>query len=267
MKPMKSLLILTLLFISHTVSAGWYECYNFNGKVGNSPITLSFQYRPGYFGEQEKQNLNIIGCYKHDKYNNPIRLEGIYVKGSEKIILNEVGEDGMYTAYMELEQTAPNVWQGGWESLNTNKVFDMEFHLTSQLNDTDKNFAFSDIEILQAASLPDYYFTGVYTKNTGGERAYMTALKIFRKKDNTLFQTLSFEDYFDDVGNIKTIIYDHIERNTIGYADGSFQIWCDMGRMGGYYEVLLSLARNRFEVATEPVIENATEADAVPASN
>ena len=66
--------------ITTKAHAGWYDCYSFKGKVGVYNITLSFQYQPNYFGEPEKHNLNIIGCYKYDHINTPARLEAIFVK-------------------------------------------------------------------------------------------------------------------------------------------------------------------------------------------
>lgn len=78
-------IIFILLCSTSKIFAGWYATYNFEGKIGGYPISLSFQYQPDYFGEPEKQNLNIIGCYKYDHINTPIGLEGIFVKETKKL--------------------------------------------------------------------------------------------------------------------------------------------------------------------------------------
>lgn|SRR5690606_29453281 len=265
MKIYPLFVILLLAFVPQ-VYAGWYNCYNFEGKIGDYAVSLTFQYQPYYFGESEKQNLNVLGCYKYDRINTPIRLEGIFVKKTRKIILNEVGDDGNYTAYMELEETAPNVWKGGWQSLNSPKNFGIEIHLTTQLSDENPDFSFSEIEILQAESLPDYYLVGVYGKEKNSHRASMTALKIIRKNNNELFQTLDFSDYFYDVGNLKTIIYDNIELYRVGYTDDRFRLWSDVGRVGGYYEIKFDREKKRFIVSEEPLAEGADDAVEVPQS-
>lgn len=268
MKVLKSILIIILLFISDTASAGWYECYNFEGKINQSSITLSFQYLPGYFGGLETADLNLIGCYKYDRYNTPIKIRGIWEKENHLILIYELDGDDNITAFFRLEESAPGIWRGYWEDRGVGKKLQVEnrveIHLTSQLNDTKEAYAFSGVEMLQAACLPDYYFVGVYTKDSTPYRhAYMTALKIISKKDDTIFQTLNFDDYFYDIGNVRTIIYDNVELNTVGYTDGSFRIWCDAGKMGGYYDVFLSLTENKFEVAPEPFIDGVGEADPV----
>src|SRR5690606_6367107 len=250
-------------FVSSTVSAGWYECYNFKGHIDSYPVSFSLQYRPGYFGESP--DLNIIGVYKYDRHNTPIRTKGTWTKADGVMVVAELDGDGNATAFFRLEESAPGVWRGTWKLAGGDRERQVELRLTSQLDDTEQEYAFNGTEMLQAARLPDYYFVGVYAKESSPYRnAYMTALKIIRKQDNAVFQTLSFDDYFYDVGNIKTIIYDNVDGIEPGGPADSFILWCDAGRMGGYYDVTFDATANRFEIAPEPFIDGVGEPDPEP---
>src|SRR5690606_41496159 len=107
MKIYPLFVILLLAFVPQ-VYAGWYNCYNFEGKIGDYAVSLTFQYQPYYFGESEKQNLNVLGCYKYDRINTTIRLEGIFVIKTIMIIMNEDGVDGNYIDISDMVESALN---------------------------------------------------------------------------------------------------------------------------------------------------------------
>ena len=263
MNTLKTIGIIILLCLSSTVSAGWYECYNFKGSIDDYAITFSIQYRPGYFGASP--DLNTIGVYKYDRHNTPIRTKGTWTKADGVMEVAELDGDGNATAFFRLEESAPGVWRGTWKLVGGDRERQVELHLTSQLDDREQEYVFNGIEMLQAMSLPDYYFVGVYAKDSSPNRnAYMTTLKIIRKQDGSVFQTLSFEDYFDDVGNVSTIIYDNVEQIGAAEASNGFILWCDVGRMGGYYDVTFNATTNRFEIASEPFIDGVGRPDPEP---
>ena len=265
MHALKIIGIITLLCLSNAVSAGWYECYNFKGSIDDYAITFSIQYRPGYFGASP--DLNMIGVYKYDRHNTPIRTKGTWTKADGVMVVDELDGDGNSTAVFRLEESAPGVWRGTWKLTEGGRERQVELHQTSQLDDREQEYAFNGIEMLQAMSLPDYYFIGVYEKDSSpNSNAYMTALKIVRKQDGSVFQTLSFEDYFHDVGNVSTIIYDNVEQIGTDEVSNGFILWCDVGRMGGYYDVTFDAAINRFEIDPEPFIDGVGKPDPEPSN-
>ena len=71
----------------------------------------------------------------------------------------------------------------------------------------------------------------------------MNDLKIIRKKDNSVFQTLNFAKADAPAGNVKTVIYDNIEPEK---NSNRFLVWSDAGRMGGYFTVVYSVKKKRF---------------------
>ncbi|RZK04287.1 MAG: hypothetical protein EOO46_16915, partial [Flavobacterium sp.] len=126
------LLILLSLGLSK-VYAGWYECYNFKGTIGNYPITFSVQVRKGYFGEKEKKNFNIVGVYKYDKFNNPINLEGKIDFATKKALLYEIS-DNKHTATFEFD-FSKNECRGVWRNLSIKKTLPLQLNYVSQLID------------------------------------------------------------------------------------------------------------------------------------
>jgi hypothetical protein len=113
----------------------------------------------------------------------------------------------------------------------------------SKLLDTAKQHEFTDVEILQTHSLKDFYFIGVYSKNKNQEYAEMKKLKIIRKKDNFLFQTLDFSKIETPTGNVMTVIFDNVETEN---KSNNFVISNKIGRMGGYLDVKYNLKKKRF---------------------
>ena len=154
MHALKTIGIIILLFVSSTVSAGWYECYNFKGHIDSYPVSFSLQYRPGYFGASP--DLNIIGVYKYDRHNTPIRTKGTWTKADGVMVVHELDGDGNSTAIFRLEESAHGVWRGTWKLAGGDREREVELHLTSQLDDREQEYAFNGIEMLQAMSLPDY---------------------------------------------------------------------------------------------------------------
>jgi uncharacterized NAD(P)/FAD-binding protein YdhS len=80
----------------------------------------------------------------------------------------------------------------------------LQLNFVSKLRDQSETDVYSKIEILQAKTLKEFYFVGVYSQK-GDYRAQMDQLKIVRKKDNSVFQTLDFSKQENLVGNVMTI--------------------------------------------------------------
>ena len=210
---MNKLFSITLLMLCITVtkvSAGWYECYNFKGNIGAYPITLSMQIREGYFGEKSKRNFNVIGIYKYDKFNTPIRLEGRLDTVSNKAVLYETVND-VQTAVFEFkfsERGCTGIWRS---SKMAKQSLPLTFNLVSKIADVNKGSSFLNTDVLQMESLPELYFVANYSKTKGRDQAQMIQLKIIRKKDNSVYQTLSLENVEAQTGNVMTIIYDNVQ--------------------------------------------------------
>lgn len=243
--------LITLLAILVTASVnsfgGWYKIYNYAGAIDQYPVSLSFQVRDGYFGEAVKKTFNAIGVYKYDKFNNPIRLEGRFNQKTNEIELYELGSNGKVSAIFQLQFSNQQLL-GTWNNGKNKRI--VKLKLENKLSDlADEDF--QDIQILQSASLSDYYFVGLYAKKSTGEDANMTALKIINKKTNTIFQTLKFDNIETPTGNIMTIIYDNV---TPGKGN-NFSVSNQIGRVGGYLNVTYHVKQKQFILDPEPVAE------------
>jgi len=239
--------IIVLFFTSVKSFAGWYDIYNYTGYIDRYPITLSFQLKEGYFGEPAKKSYNIIGIYKYDKFNSPIRLEGVFNQSTHEIKLNEIGSFDKISATFSLHFSSLQLsgsWSGGKSRLA------VKLNLANRLSDLAAE-AFDNIQILQYSSLRDYYFIGIYAKKTEARNAGMTTLKIIKKADNKIFQTLHFESVETPTGNLMTIIYDNI---TTGKGN-NFIISNQIGRVGGYLSVDFNPKSKRFILNPEPIAE------------
>jgi len=243
-----TILLVLLCFGLTNVYAGWYECYNFKGTIGNYPITLSIQIRKGYFGEKEKKNFNVIGVYKYDKFNNPINLEGKIDFATNKASLYEI-TGNKYTATIEFEFTKGSP-QGVWKNLATKKVLPLELKYISQLLDTVAENEVSDVGILQTNSLPDFYFVGDYSKIAGADRAQMNKLNIIRKKDNSIYQTIDFSKINSQTGNVMTIIFSNVE--ILDENKQRLKVTNNIGRVGGFLTIVFNSKTKRFILNPEP---------------
>ncbi|MEO6668171.1 MAG: hypothetical protein ABIN36_01765 [Ferruginibacter sp.] len=258
MKSLSIKLLLTLITIGCTkVYAGWYECYNFNGNINRYPISLSIQVREGYFGGTKKKNFNIIGVYKYNNHNNLIRLEGIIDFNNRQALLYETTNDKQ-TAILQFEFSENNC-NGSWTDINTNKTLPLHLEYISKLVDTLDTNEYSNIEILQEASLKNFYFTGVYSKLPDELNAQMNKLKIIRKKDNVVFQTIDFSKMDVKVGSFRTVIYNNVE--IYDTAKEALMVWAYLGRLGGQYIISLDKKTNKFKLNHKPLLEGGDPPD------
>ena len=251
LKRILIMLILLLVFNPTKVFAGWYRCYNFNGTIGLHPVTLSIQIRPGFFGEQGKKDFNVIGVYKYNQYNNPISLEGIIDFKTNKALLYEV-DDTANKAIFEFQFLEGNC-SGTWKNLNTNKVLPLHLNYVLKLTDTTGTGEFNNIEILQKKSLKGFYFTGIYSKKSGDEKAHMDKLKIISKKDNTVFQIIDFSKVKSATGNMYTIIYDNVQLTNA--KANEFAVSNDIGRVGGLLTITYSTRAHKFKLNPVPELD------------
>ncbi len=173
-------ILLFLLICGLTkVYAGWYECYNYKGTIDKYSITFSIQVRDGYFGEKDKKDFNVIGVYKYDKHNDPIRLEGKINFKNNKALLYEISNN-KHSATFEFDFSEIECI-GIWRNLSTNKTMPLHLNCVSKLIDTLEENQSTNIQILQANSLTDFYFVGDYSKVVGEDRAQMNQLRIIQK--------------------------------------------------------------------------------------
>lgn len=240
--------IFLTIFIVPKVFAGWYECYNFKGTIDKYPITLSFQVRQGYFGEAGKKDFNLIGVYKYDKHNDPIRLEGQLNTTDQKVILYELSNNNYSATF--LFDFSQNEILGTWKSKTSNKELQLHLNFVSKLVDTLESNQCNGIEILQSKTLPDFYFVGSYSKSSDDDRAKMNKLLIFRKKDNTLFQTIDFSKVETATGNVMTIIYDNIDVEN--KQSKKISVSNNVGQMGGYLIITYNGTINKFILNPNP---------------
>jgi hypothetical protein len=250
-KRLFTLSFIALLMNATAAYAGWYNCYTFSGKIGPYNISLSFQIIPGYFGEKDKKEFNISGVYKYDNRNTPIKIEGRQAENNGHIILYETvaGKRSASLDFIFKEQKCT----GTWTNLQSEKTLPVQLELITTLTDTSSAANFKNISILQAASLQNFYFEGIYNKKAGEDRASMSALKIIRKKDNVVFQTLDLAIIKTATGNIATVIFDNVE---IGNNDpNNFVVWTDVGRMGGLLTVKYDALKKKFVLHPKPEVD------------
>lgn len=247
MKAKLIVLVATLILTSLKTFAGWYNTYNYTGLIDRYPVTLSFQIKEGYFGEPAKKNYNVIGVYKYDKVNHPIRLEGVFNQSTQELKIYEIGTNNKVSATFHLSfstQQLTGSWSSGKSKLKVN------LRLVNRLSDRSDE-AFDNIQILQFPSLQQYYFIGVYAKKSNSNDAHMRELKIINKETNKTFQILNFEHIETPTGNVMTIIYDNI---TAG-KDNDFLVSNQIGRVGGYLNVNFNIKNKQFVLNPEPVAE------------
>jgi hypothetical protein len=247
MKTKLIVLVVTLILTSVKTFAGWYNTYNYTGLIDRYPVTLSFQIKESYFGEPAKKHYNVIGVYKYDKVNHPIRLEGVFNQSTQEIKIYEIGTNNRVSATLHLNfspQQLTGTWSRGKSKLKVN------LRLVNRLSDRSDE-AFDNIQILQFPSLQHYYFIGVYAKKSKSTEAHMRGLKIIDKATNKTFQTINFEKIETPTGNVMTIIYDNI---TTGKGN-DFLISNQIGRVGGYLNVNFNVKNKQFVLNPEPVAE------------
>lgn len=232
-------------------SAGWYHCYNFKGSIDKYAVSFSMQIADKYFGEPGKKDFNLVGVYKYDKHNEPIRLEGKMSDSSKQIILYET-INNKHTACFKFTFSDTEC-TGTWKDLSTNKTLPLHLVLVSGMKETSLTDSFTNVEILQANALPHYYFTGIYSKKSGEERAHMDHLEIRRKADNTLFQTIDFSKIETATGNVMTIIYNNVEITDL--ATQKLLVWNNIGRMGGYLFITYNAKTKRFILNPKATID------------
>jgi len=247
MKTKLIVLVATLILTSVKTFAGWYNTCNYTGLIDRYPVTLSFQVKEGYFGEPAKRHYNVIGVYKYDKVNHPIRLEGVFNQSTQELKIYEIGTGNKVSATFHLyfsPQQLTGTWSSGKSKLKVN------LRLVNRLSDL-ADEAFDNIQILQFPSLQHYYFIGVYAKKSNSTDAHMRGLKIIDKATNKTFQILNFEHIETPTGNVMTIIYDNI---TAG-KDNDFLVSNQIGRVGGYLNVNFNIKNKQFVLNPEPVAE------------
>lgn len=252
------LLLLVLVLSSVTVSAGWYECYNFRGTIGGKPITLSIQLVNSYL-DSHKKSFTVSGVYKLDTTNDPIRLTGEMDLDYKKAVLFETSaydpvpkEKKRVRIEFDFSNTTSD---GVWMDLVTNTSKPVHLERISKLRDFEPGDNAKNVEILLANSLSDVFFVGVYSMKDGDDRARMDLLKVIRKKDGAELQHFDLSKLAYTSGNIKTIIYDNVE--VFNKRTRELLLWNNTGRMGGTTSITFDRKTHRFRLHPKPHIEGA----------
>jgi hypothetical protein len=228
---MKKLILIYILWGVTQLHAGWYEVYSFKGMIaGKYPIELLIQTKDTY-SSKNKKIYDLVGIYKYDKFNTPIALEGKIDNGEIElyVVKNKKKVEKFSFSFSKKESI------GTWTNLKSKKSMPLSLEYVNTLDDRERK-AFNNVEILQKMTLKDYYFVGVYMlEEDSYPSSRMSSLKIINKKTDKLFQEIDFTSYDVPVGNIMTIIFDHIEYVDLKNKMTKFQLWNGMGRMGGLF--------------------------------
>jgi hypothetical protein len=225
---MRKVIILIVLFVfSHKGIAGWFECYNYSGELGQQSIDLSIQ----FLGDKRER---VEGVYKYNRINTPIQLVGLERNG-DTIKLNELNNDvvtGKITLIIKGDSLV-----GTWVSLNNLNKFPINLTLVSKLVDTLNGSIFSDVDLLFRQSTKKYYFVGIYSLQAEDWRASMSMLNVIDKTTNKIAYQIDFsknELLNGEVGNVMTVIYENVVSTLLDKNGKLIQIrlTANLGRMG-----------------------------------
>jgi hypothetical protein len=144
-------------------------------------------------GEINWDSQEVEGVYMYKKYNDPIPLKGRYKKS--RLVLDEMDGTGKKYAIISFEdfnQKKSEV-NGSWKDLTTktelaarlNRVYDFTYY-------TKNKHEWVDRELLQKASLKNYYFRIAVSNNKDGF-AKANKIKLIEKKTGKIFQEINVD--------------------------------------------------------------------------
>jgi len=74
-KTINVVVLLALLFLASSASAGWYEIKNYVGTIGSAPVHVSLQTYE-WINQGNPDQWKVEGSYYYDAYRIPIPLQG-----------------------------------------------------------------------------------------------------------------------------------------------------------------------------------------------
>lgn len=222
-------LIITAFCFLNELSAGWFICHVYKGKVGKDSVTLSIQIEKKY-STTKKNWLSIDGVCISNGSNEPIPLSGRLDVETSEIVISKKND----SVYWRLKPSGKSLI-GSYGSLHS-KSQPVNLQEVANLNDTTYH---SEIEtigvgITQDTSLPKYLLRGIYSIRKY-EDARMDRLELVDKKTNEIYQAIDVSMVDFPVGNLVTNIFRNVElRKNLHSDDGDLIIWCRAGKHGGY---------------------------------
>lgn len=219
------LFLLLLFFVSGKAFAGWFECYSFKGKLAGADIHMYIQLMKIH--SNNKDSTIVIGLYKYDKINTPIKLRGAILNDRTLKLTEYHNEEP--SAQMVLNWGS-NHLEGTWEG--PQRSYSIQLQKVGYLSDLDFKRVNEPTEILMESSSSEEYLVGVYSKKATDLRAKMTSLHVIDKKTNEIRQLIKFDESDLPIGNIMTEIFSNI---SMIKSPKSLLINVDDGHMGGSY--------------------------------
>jgi hypothetical protein len=164
------------------------------GTVGTAPIELALN---------SVNEDPLLGTYMYSKIGTPIKLAGHLKQGT--LTLTEPDAHGKPAATLTLPAFAPSATQltGTWRSLATGRQ--LAVVLTQRVAVVEgEATAWRGREVLQAESLPNYYFRTVLAKDGEDYYATVSGVTVVEKKTNRVLQQLPLEGQSRGIYSVTT---------------------------------------------------------------
>lgn len=218
------------------VSAGWYACKVYKGKIGDDSVVMYLQFVR--WSSVMDTSYKIIGSMFCFNKKEPIKLTGALIKNGMLSLSSREGKKG--SKAFDLMYSDSSI-SGKQSSTGEQKAVFLTRY--AEFNDTlsTKNSGEGITDILIDTSLKHQYMLAEYAKDKRTGDATIKALKIIDKKNNKLYQEISFSNLPYRVGAVMTPIFQNItvgDFNKDGHED--IRVWANVGRVGSelfiYYD-------------------------------
>jgi hypothetical protein len=170
---------------------------NYKGFINKSPVELITNiYSDG----------TARAIYTYQKYDEPIVINGIQFKDS--LVLQEKDKQGKTTAtltFLHFDKSQTHL-SGTWKSIQTNQELPVSLDKEFDVEEGD-SIEWHDREIIQPASLTNYYFKLVLSKTKDAFEARVTSVKIIQKKTDSLIQSIATDCQLSGLNNIEVDDY------------------------------------------------------------
>lgn len=193
-----------LLFLS---SLNGIAQISYSGFIGKQPITfVSFNY----------SDDDTRAFYVYNTFDSPIKINGKLnhknLELFERNLKGEITASLIFTNYNENDIKLNGIWKCKNETKSYKIVLKKDF----EIEKGDAVFWEKPKELLQINSTEKYYFKTVINKEVGHYYARVSAVKVFEKITDKLFQTIKLDCELLDFNNVTVDDY-----NFDGLADFS----------------------------------------------
>lgn len=177
-----------------------------------------------YYANCDSQK--VFGLYMYKKFNEPIPLEGTYTK--KVLVLEERGKDNKAAAVISFAhfKQENDSCTGIWVDCVSGKELEVRLKRKYTLDPyTHADTAWQNRELLQTASLKDYFFKILVSKKTGARSqcVKVDGLEIIAKKTAELFQKIDLEAEYS------------VRFNSVAVADYNFDGLTEFSVFEGSY--------------------------------